>query len=411
MKRSYLPALLAACLSPAARGAGDDMRTVYARLAEGRDLSAVDLLRELAFGQPANAAAERAEGKWRQYAPRLTGLPVRPAAATGEPATAWEIAQVRTAERRDALAVIADQARGRRIVVLNEAHDDPEHRAFALSVAKALRPLGYSLLAVETFNNDSEAARTDMTALAQRGYPNRSTGAYIGDPVFGDFVRQSLTLGYVPVAYEQTYGERKAEAGDAIDAREEAQATHLAAIIMARPEARMLVYVGYHHVAKRPLDENGETHRWMAARLWQKTGIDPLCIDQTNLGTTAETRWGRVLRDAARDPAARMPIILFDKGRPLRVGPWRDAVDLQVVEPAVRVVRGRPAWLTGMGRHLVRPDTGLVPTHGRALVQAYLDGEQADAVPVDQVVLEKGSPRWFMLPNRPVRYVTREHLP
>lgn len=413
MSRTWPAGMLvaAAALAVAAATPDEEIAAVHTLLMEGRDLSAVERFHALGFpvnDGPGNADAQES---WRQYAPRLSGLiaPVPP--ATGEIAGAADIAAVATAERRDALTTIATLARDRRIVILNEAHDDPEHRSFALAVAKTLRPLGFSILAAETFNNDTDPSATDMAALTARGYPVRNTGVYTADPVFGDFVRQALALGYRPVAYEQTYAQWQGPRSDAIDAREEAQAANLAAAIARLPQARILVYVGYHHAAKTALTVDGRTHRWMAARLWQKTGSEPLSIDQTVLGSTSGTRSGRTLRDLARRRGLSRPTVLFGHGRPLRFGDWHDAEDLQVIHPAVRIVHGRPAWLAALGRHPVRPSAGLVPASGRALVQAFLPGERADAVPVDQVVVERGRPRWFMLPGGPVRFVVKERLP
>jgi hypothetical protein len=128
-----------------------------------------------------------------------------------------------------ALAAIVRAARQRQIVILNESHQMSRHRAFGMEVALALRKLGFKYLAMETLD-----ARTD--ALAKRGYPLRHDGWYSKDPVFGDFIRQSLRAGFIPVAYEQTLEQQpKTEDWVArIDAREEIQANNL----ITRAEAR-----------------------------------------------------------------------------------------------------------------------------------------------------------------------------
>ena len=393
-----------------AKQSEQDLASAHRLLMTGRDLSAVERFRSLAARH--NGEADDARQSVWQYAPRLDGLTVaRP--VTGEPATVADVAAVAVATPRDAIATIVAAARDRRIVILNEAHDDPQHRAFGLTVARALRPLGFSILAAETFNNATNPVQTDMADLAKRGYPVRGTGAYTGDPVFGDFVRQALLLGYRPMAYEQTWeqrGDQQRSVADAIDRREEAQATNLAAALAASPGARVLIYVGYPHAAKTAIDAYGRSNRWMAARLWAKTGSEPLSIDQTTLGATSGSLAETMLRDAARKGGIAAATILFDGDQPLRFGQMRDAVDLQVVHPAVRLHHGRPDWLT-TGRHPVRPPVALMPRHGRVLVQAMLIGERADAIPVDQLVLEHGSTRWFMLPDRAVRYVVKERLP
>jgi hypothetical protein len=72
------------------------------------------------------------------------------------------------------------------------------------------------------------------------------------------------------------------------------------------------------------------------------------------------------------------------------------------------IVHGRPMWLTRMGRHAQKPDLKLYPARGHALVQAFLVGEGNDAIPIDQVVLRDESNPWFMLPDKPMRFVVKE---
>ncbi len=130
-------------------------------------------------------------------------------------------ARLAAATPRDAIAEIVARAAKTRVVILNENHGLPRDRAFALEVARALRPLGYSVLAAETFWNKEDQA--PMVLLAKQGYPIRTSGHYTQDPVFGDLARQSLAMGYRPYAYEQTATEQApkgASRDESIDRRE-----------------------------------------------------------------------------------------------------------------------------------------------------------------------------------------------
>ena len=70
-------------------------------------------------------------------------------------------ARISAAQPRDAIDEIVARARKTNIVILNEAHNSSRDRAFALRVARALRPLGYKTLAAETFgNNEAEPGVT-----------------------------------------------------------------------------------------------------------------------------------------------------------------------------------------------------------------------------------------------------------
>ena len=82
------------------------------------------------------------------------------------------------------------------IVILDENHLDPRGRAFGLEVARALRPLGYTVLAVEALKRDTDdtASRAKMEKLSAEKYPRRSSGYYLDDPIFADFLRQSSSI-------------------------------------------------------------------------------------------------------------------------------------------------------------------------------------------------------------------------
>ena len=100
-------------------------------------------------------------------------------------------------EVRDALETIVELARGRQIVIINEAHHVPRDRAFATLVALELRKLGFKYFAME-------ALFADPNVLAARGYSIAAgaEGHYNREPVFGDYIRRALAVGYTPVAYE-----------------------------------------------------------------------------------------------------------------------------------------------------------------------------------------------------------------
>jgi hypothetical protein len=269
-----------------------------------------------------------------------------------------------------------------------------------------LRPLGYTILAAEAFSNPDSAEDSPVTRMARDGYPRLESGHYTNDPVFADFVRQALKLGFRPVAYEQR--QSQSPPGGGIAAREQAQADNIAALVAANPDSKFFIYVGFSHVLEAAVDRDGEPVEWMAARLKKLTGIDPLTIDQANPSELASNRWGR---DAFALVAPRIgrPSVLRLSGADLRVGENGHAVDLQIFHPPIRLVNGRPSWLRGMGRTARPVPANLVPLQGRRLVQAFLAGEGERAIPVDQVLVEAGKPvPRLMLPKQAVRYAVQE---
>lgn len=269
-----------------------------------------------------------------------------------------------------AIDEIARVAKSRRIVVINEAHDAPEHRAFIGRLAERLKENGFSHYAFETL---SESPR----ALVQRGYPLRTTGFYSCEPRFGELVRDVLNRGLTPIRYEAEHVKPTGDRFKDINAREAAQCRNLVARVFSKDsEARILIHVGLDHVMEKPKRVGNQQIEWLAARLKQATGIDPLTIDQV-------TR--------LQPPAAEhtQPATAFDpRGKRFIAGPYNGYVDLQVYHPPTKKSRGKPHWLTEDNRRrLVNIPNGIEAGSTRVLVQAHYVREEGKTVPADQVLL------------------------
>lgn len=321
---------------------------------------------------------------------------------------ASEAAQARDVLARhvvvNALDAIVHEARNRQIVIINEAHHVARHRAFSMELARELRKLGFEYLAMETLF-------ADVSGLAQRRYPVERDGHYSREPVFGDFIRQSLALGYEPIAYEQAYdpaAPRPSDPFDAIVAREEAQAQNIVdRIFKERPKARVLIHVGYSHLAKEPAGfPGGRKALWMAGRLREKTGVDPLCVSQTEQGISLY----RAIASAAFENRNETSIALRNPARGDRFWPEAPGLEMQVVHRPETLVNGRPDWLAMHGYRRPRPiPAKLLPATGRRLVQAFVAGETADAVPIDQVIVTAGAELpVLMLPLGNFRFAFQE---
>jgi hypothetical protein len=373
-------------------------------LDEGAYLKGIESLEAAALssGEPSAGPAYQT---WIQMRPMIGSYAPPPQLRASEVAPVSEdsAARLRRATPRDAVAVIAAGAARTQIVILNEAHHSPRDRAFALEVARALRPLGYTILGVEALVN--RPATT--TRLASEGFPRLGSGTYVREPVFGDFLRQALALGYTPVAYEEA-GEQRSRGKPDIAQREQAQAENLAAAIRAHPGRKMLIYAGFSHVAEAPIEHGDGKMDWMASRLKKMTGIDPLTVDQTSLAEDSMSRGGRGAWALAA-PKLRRSSVMWVDGRWLVLGPYAGAVDLQVLHPPVRLRGDRPDWLAMLGRRPHAVPRRLLPGRGRRLVQAFLANEPEDAVPIDQVVVEPGKPPpKMMLPKARIRYAVQD---
>jgi hypothetical protein len=318
---------------------------------------------------------------------------------------------VESCELLPAIEAIAREAETRQIVILNEAHHVSRHRAFAQLLAARLRKLGFEYLACETFT-------TETDAMAKRGYVVGRDGYYTREPLFADFVRQSLRLGYVPIAYESTGREREPNAspGDAINQRETGQAANLVErIFQKNPKAKVFIYVGYSHLLKAERDRPGPSGtqkvQWMAGRLKAATGIDPLTVDQVALtdpmpGSVYSALIGQVFsRPEVKDSA----MVLRRRKEPgyLVLGSYRGDADMQVYHRPTQMVEGRPDWLRMDGYRRPHPvPADLLKPGERRLIKAHYEGEASGAIAVDKVLVQgdEKTPPVLMLPAGEFRF-------
>jgi hypothetical protein len=298
------------------------------------------------------------------------------------------------ATAQDAVAAIVEAARDRRVVMLNEAHVASRHRHFLARLLRALRPLGFEILAAEDFVNASGPGAPDVRTYRAGAALNSNFGFYLHDPVYGEAVREAADLGYRLAAYEQRREQRQAgETGAAAIARREpAQAENfIADVLAANPKARVLVHVGYAHLRKTP-DHRGLL--WFAALLRDKTGIDPLCVSQAYTGSFGPHGEDPPITTAVLErfkPTASIVV----RGPGGWIGAERAGADLAVFHPPLADVDGRPGWLAAdPARRRVEvavpvPDPG--PREATVIVQAVHAIEPDLAIPADQQVLAPGA--------------------
>ena len=319
------------------------------------------------------------------------------------------LAKLETATRLNALEAIVTAARDRQIVILNEAHHVPQHRAFGLQVAQRLRDMGFQYLAMETLSPFSEKT------LVTRGFPVRLSGYYSQEPVFGEFIRHSLKLGYRPIAYEAILPpDNKLDQTDQVNHRESQQCKNLMnKIFQQDPQAKVLIYVGYSHATEDTQTlPDGREYAWMAARLKKATGLDPLTIDQTiqmEHGTLENSTncWQLAQSKKWLDE----PTVFQNADRNFLVaGQYAGKVDLQVFHPATKLVQGRADWLLTLPeRQSIEIPAEIAATKSRVLLQAFLAHEPAEAIPVDQIILDPKLPNpALVLPSGEIRLVVQD---
>ncbi len=220
----------------------------------------------------------------------------------------------------DAVDAIVSAAKGRQMVIINEAHDAPEHRNFVSRIALKLKEIGFTHYAFETLAEDSKQ-------LLARGYPITTTGMYSQEPQFGELIRDTIKIGLIPISYESEEVEQLDDPIDDINRREKAQCQNLVdRLLSGNPEARVLIHVGLDHVMEEPKKAGKKEILWLAARLKRLTGIDPLTVDQITSLHPAMTHH-------------QVPMVAQNDQKQFLVeGPYRTYVDMQVFHPQVAMI-------------------------------------------------------------------------
>jgi hypothetical protein len=322
---------------------------------------------------------------------------------------AAEAAIIDEARVEDAVQAIVAQARTRRVVLINEGHNMPMHRAFSQRLARELRKIGYSYLACETFGSNSPEAFS-------RGYVTQGGGYYTRDPVFGAWITEAMADGWKLVAYEAGIPDPAMSQEQRLHAREEEQAKNLVERIFARDkDAKVLIHVGYGHLnkgsAKLP---SGAELLLMGEHLRRMTGLDTLHVDQTQFYAHPDAAddsplYARMLTK----PNTATPFVLRAKdGEYAVLHGLKGRVDMQVAFPRYTFhdQNGRPEWLASLaGRKPRAIPPQLLPASGRRAVLAYRAADPADAVPADVVLVEAGKPvPKLMLPAGEYRFVAED---
>jgi len=273
---------------------------------------------------------------------------------------------------RPALArdYILGQAEQKQIIIINEAHHQPLHRVFTISLLEGLYERGYRFLGLEAL------AHAD-TVLNERGYPVLSSGYYTQEPQFGNLVREALELGYTVFPYETQIRANGKE-------REIQQARNIEQVVKANPDGKFFIHCGFDHI------NESEVPGWekaMAGRVQEYTGINPCTINQEILtehfSRTTENPYFQLV-DTLNYPA----VFVNDANEVFHGGKEDNRFDIRLFHPRTTYANGRPDWLLMDGQRSVYTiSDSIISIDYPVLVKAYAENERDDAVPIDVIEL------------------------
>ena len=328
----------------------------------------------------------------------------RPAKSEDRNGLAQTKQQINESTLSDALELITKKARDRQIIILNEAHHVPLHRAFALQLSKKLRAIGFEYLACETFASNVYFPFQNAEVELYDGY-------YTQEPMFANFIRTAINDKWKFVAYER---ERttKGQPSDDQKTREYIQASNIVKRILdENPKAKIFIYVGYGHASKFPRSVSDSDDSMLAAQLQRLTGIEPLTIDQATLYNQNRSEWltGAYTAIIKKFNPTTASVLLNSHQEIVHIGIDPRAYDIQIVHPQYQLdpKTNREAWLSQLeGFKYYEIPQNLIDNKKSAVIYAFSKSASDDAVPVDTVQIKPNEaiPK-FVLRNNEVRFV------
>jgi hypothetical protein len=263
-------------------------------------------------------------------------------------------------------------AKNNQIVILNEGHHIPQNRASTMYFLETFYKNGFRYIALESVKS------LDST-LNQRKYPIiGKTGYYFTEPCYGDLARQALKMGFTVVPYEY---EKRAKT---MVEREEGQADNIIKnLLKGNPKAKLLMHVGYSHGVKFEPDPVMKL-AMMGYFLKQKSGIEPFVIGQENETEKAnQAVESPYYVYATKKYSIIEPTFFVKNDGKLWANNFFDAC---LFLPRSIYKNGRPDWLNWSARkkeYLF--DISKINTQTPFLIQAFLEVELPNGVPIDQI--------------------------
>lgn len=266
---------------------------------------------------------------------------------------------------------IVERSKDEQIIIINEAHTNPNHRTFTSSLLQGLYDNGYRYLGLEALFDRGD------TLINERKYPIIESGYYTKEPEFGNFIYTALQIGFTLFGYDYDWERGGKE-------REIAQARNIVNYIENNPPAKVLIHCGHDHVTEGT-PNIASWEKAMAGRLKEYTQIDPFTIDQTRYAESSDKEYNHSYIAVVNKD---FPVVLINENGNLfnMVGRNSDKVDCIIIHPETQYVNNRPHWVLSedgrKGYHIEKSKIVQYPL----LVLAYRKNEfDNNGIPTDVI--------------------------
>lgn len=216
-----------------------------------------------------------------------------------------------------AAAFLLEHLQNQQILMFNEAHLYPQHRAFICSLLPALYKLGYKHLFMETLSRKKQV----------HSYPERDLGIYTNEPVMANLLRISTRVGFKLHSYD----------GYEYANRDSASAQNILRVVRENPDDKFIVLCGFEH--------NNEKKKHTLAYYLSQT-INPFTVDLTLYSEPeSSAHYGEMIRHYQIS----VPSVLVDIQNRSIAMRNSDGRDLYVITPPSLFVDGYPDWMVNSG--------------------------------------------------------------
>lgn len=270
----------------------------------------------------------------------------------------------------DPIPTLVRLARENKVVMINESHYKPLHKAFIAKFAEALSKEGFGHYGAEPLSSGTTQNLNSPEGLAGRGYPIMSEASYLDEPIFGQVLEKIVDLDYQLFSYESSSAEKPEDIHPKIY-RERQQAKNIIDYMELYPNEKFFIHAGFAHIVDS-YDERSRTY-WMAHHFKRGSAIDPFTISQTHCyGTNNYHKTGTL----------GYALIVDQSGDPVAM----NGVDATIVPPVEPQERDRPVWLTEhMGRKLVDLPKAAIFNEYYTLITAKNIDRLPEAAPEDEI--------------------------
>ncbi len=278
---------------------------------------------------------------------------------------------------KSAKSFILKKAKSERVIMFNEAHHMPLHRAFILSLLPELKKQGFNYLALEALNY------LDENNLNARKSVTQSTGTYTAEPVYAELINLALTQGFKIIAYEEK-GFCSESGLDCRIKREKEQALNLSNFMKTDSSAKIIVIAGYDHIMEN------NSFKMMAQYFQENTMINPLTIDQVDMCERSNIKCEEpTYRFISKKHSFKEPMVGFLNSSPIVLSDKKGKVDVQVIFPRTSFENDRPNWWNTFQtkkKFDLNYLTSKVEKKKWVIIQAFdVKNYDSNAIPTDQM--------------------------